>query len=248
MRRVPAPHVMLVWEPGLASPPAPTMSTSTDNPVEGATAGPDGDRPPYLRAAADVVASQSTDAGAGLTAAEAQARLARVGPNEITAEPPPSLLAVATGQLRDPMNIMLIAVTAVSVAIGQVSTGIIVALLILLNVVLGTRQELTARASIDALASMQVPQSRVVRDGSVALVPAGGLVPGDIVKVEAGDIVPADGRIIESATLETQEAALTGESAPMGKDAGTLDGVDVALGDRSNMLFQNTDVTRGTGA
>jgi Ca2+-transporting ATPase len=224
------------------------MSTSTDKPVEGATAGPDNGRPPYLCAAADVVASQSTDAGAGLTAAEAQARLARVGPNEITAEPPPSLLAVAAGQLRDPMNIMLIAVTAVSVAIGQVSTGVIVALLILLNVVLGTRQELTARASIDALAGMQVPQSRVVRDGSVALVPAVDLVPGDIVKVEAGDIVPADGRIIEAATLETQEAALTGESAPIGKDATTLEGGDVALGDRSNMLFQNTDVTRGTGA
>ena len=146
------------------------------------------------------------------------------------------------------MNIMLIAVTIVSVVIGQVSTGIIVALLILLNVVLGSRQELKARASIDALASMQVPQARVVRDGSVALVPAVDVVPGDIVQVEAGDIVPADGRIIHSATLETQEAALTGESAPIGKSATTLPGAEVALGDRSNMLFQNTAVTRGTGA
>ena len=134
------------------------------------------------------------------------------------ARQPPSVWAVALAQLRDPMNIMLIAVTVVSVVIGQVSTGIIVALLILLNVVLGSRQELKARASIDALASMQVPQARVVRDGSVALVPAVDVVPGDIVQVEAGDIVPADGRIIHSATLETQEAALTGESAPIGKD------------------------------
>ena len=122
------------------------------------------------------------------------------------------------------MNIMLVAVAAVSVAIGQVSTGVIVALLILLNVVLGSRQELKARESIDALASMQVPQAKVVRDGSVELVPAVEVVPGDIVQVEAGDIVPADGRIIRSATLETQEAALTGESAPIGKAAAAAAG------------------------
>jgi Ca2+-transporting ATPase len=204
--------------------------------------------PPYAREALDVVASARSDADAGLTGAEAAERLARLGPNQITGEPPPSVWEVAIAQLRDPMNIMLIAVTIVSVVIGQVSTGIIVALLILLNVVLGSRQELKARASIDALASMQVPQARVVRGGSVALVPAVDVVPGDIVRLEAGDIVPADGRILHSATLETQEAALTGESAPIGKSAATLPGAEVALGDRSNMLFQNTAVTRGAGA
>ena len=113
---------------------------------------------------------------------------------------------------------------------------------------LGTRQELTARASVDALAKMQVPQARVVRDGEVKLIAATEVVPGDVVRVEAGDIVPADGRIVSSATLEAQEAALTGESAPIAKDAGTLPSVEVALGDRTNMLFQNTSVTRGTGS
>ena len=204
--------------------------------------------PPYARDALDVVASGRSDADSGLTGAEAAERLARLGPNRITGEPPPSTWEVALAQLRDPMNIMLIAVTIVSVVIGQVSTGVIVALLILLNVVLGSRQELKARASIDALASMQVPQARVVRDGSVVQVPAVDVVPGDVVQVEAGDIVPADGRIIHSATLETQEAALTGESAPIGKSAATLADAEVALGDRANMLFQNTAVTRGTGA
>ena len=145
------------------------------------------------------------------------------------------------------MNIMLVAVVVVSLLIGEVSTGVIVGLLIVLNIGLGTRQELTARASVDALAKMQVPQARVVRDGSVALVPATDVVPGDIVQVEAGDIVPADGRIVRSATLEAQEAALTGESAPIAKDAGALGSADVGLGDRTNMLFQNTSVTRGTG-
>ncbi len=145
------------------------------------------------------------------------------------------------------MNIMLVAVVVVSLLIGELSTGVIVALLILLNLALGTRQELAARASVDALAKMQVPQARVVRDGDVSLVAATQIVPGDIVQLEAGDIVPADGRIVRSATLEAQEAALTGESAPIPKDAGALASPDVALGDRTNMLFQNTSVTRGTG-
>ena len=203
--------------------------------------------PPYLRSAAEVVQALDTDVTSGLSRQEAAARLARLGPNQITAEKPPSAAAIALAQLRDPMNIMLVAVTVVSLLIGQVSTALLVAVLVLLNVALGTRQELKARASVDALAKLQVPQSRVLRGGSVTLVPAVDVVPGDVVQVEAGDIVPADGRIVASATLETQEAALTGESAPVSKDAAVLSGPDVAVGDRSNMMFQNTSVTRGTG-
>ena len=196
---------------------------------------------------AEVVTRIGSDAEQGLSGAEAASRLAQHGPNEISGEPPPSVREVALAQLRDPMNIMLIAVTAVSFVIGEVPTAIIVAALILLNVVLGSRQELAARASVDALSKMQVPQSRVVRDGHVTTVPASDIVPGDVLQLEAGDIVPADGRILRSATLEAQEAALTGESAPVAKDAAVLAGDDVELGDRSNMLFQNTSVTRGTG-
>ena len=172
------------------------------------------ERAPYGRESLEVVTALGSDSATGLTAGEAAGRLSQYGANEISGEPPPSVWAVALGQLRDPMNIMLVAVVAVSFAIGEVSTGLIVALLILLNVVLGSRQELKARASIDALSNLQVPQAKVVRDGSVELVPAAEVVPGDIVQLEAGDIVPADGRIVHSATLETQEAALTGESAP----------------------------------
>src|SRR5262249_41273533 len=149
--------------------------------------------PEYAREAADVVADLGSDATAGLTRAEAEARLARDGPNEIAGEKPPSVREIVLAQLREPMNIMLVAVTVVSFAIGEVSTGVLVALLILLNLVLGTRQELTARASIDALSNLQVPQAKVVRDGTLALVPASGVVVGDIVQLEAGDIVPADG-------------------------------------------------------
>src|SRR4051812_37504752 len=208
----------------------------------------DGRQPWFAQAASDVVAALGTAADRGLSRGEAAKRLSRYGPNRIAAEKPPSTWTVALQQLRDPMNIMLVAVVAVSIVIGQVSTAIIVGLLILLNVVLGARQELKARASVDALAKMHVPEAKVVRDGELVLVAAADVVPGDIARLEAGDLVPADGRILRSATLETQEAALTGESAPVAKDARVLPAGDVALGDRSNMLFQNTSVTRGTAA
>ncbi len=213
--------------------------------IEVGTSG--GGSPPYQLRPEDVVAASGSDVDRGLTGAEASRRLATDGPNAIMAEKPPSTAAVALAQLRNSMNIMLIAVTIVSFAIGEVSTGIIVALLILLNVVLGARQELKARASVDALSKLQVPQVKALRDGELSLVAAVDVVAGDIVALEAGDIVPADGRIVRSATLEAQEAALTGESAPVPKDTGVLSG-EVAIGDRSNMLFQNTSVTRGTGA
>ncbi|MET0415879.1 MAG: cation-transporting P-type ATPase [Actinoplanes sp.] len=200
----------------------------------------------YARTPESVVAVLESDPGKGLSNAEAAARLSRYGSNRIAKEKPPSVWAIGLQLLRDPMNLMLIAVVVVSLAIGQVSTAIIVGLLIALNVVLGTRQELTARASVDALSRMQVPEARVVRDGTVTLVPAVDLVPGDVVHLEAGDLVPADGRILHSATLETQEAALTGESAPVAKGSSTLPPGDIPIGDRGNMAFQNTSVTRGT--
>ena len=117
--------------------------------------------------------------------------------------------------------------------------------LVAFNVVQGTRQELKARRSVDALAKLQTPQARVLRDGRIVLVDATALVPGDIVDLEAGDLVPADGRIVRSATLETQESALTGESLPIEKGR-TANAPGAALADRTAMLFQNTSVTRGT--
>ncbi len=202
--------------------------------------------PWYAVPARDVTAQLGVDADDGLTAAEAERRLARYGPNELPAEPPPSVWAVARGQLVNPMNIMLLLVVAASFAIVQIATAVIVLGLVTFNVVMGSVQELKARASVEALAKLQVPHARVRRAGQVGQVESATLVPGDIVLLEAGDVVPADGRIVSSATLEVQEAALTGESAPVPKDAGTLPEGEVALGDRTNLVFQNTQVTRGT--
>ncbi|MGR0319383.1 cation-translocating P-type ATPase [Agromyces sp. ZXT2-3] len=193
----------------------------------------------------DAVAEARSDAARGLADADAAARLADVGPNALVSAPPPNAWRIALGQVGQLMTLMLIAVAIVSLLIGQVSTAIIVAILVLYNVISGTRQELKARRSVDALAKLQTPRARVLRDGSIRLVDATGLVPGDIVDLEAGDLVPADGRILRAANLETQEAALTGESLPIPKGP-TANEADTALADRTAMVFQNTSVTRGT--
>jgi Ca2+-transporting ATPase len=196
--------------------------------------------------AEQVAAHFEVDPQSGLDVAEVDRRLAQYGPNELPTEPPPSVWVVARGQLANPMNIMLLIVAIASFAIGQVPTGFVVAALVTFNVVMGSNQEMKARASVEALAQLQVPQARVRRSGRVEAVQSTQLVPGDVVLLEGGDLVPADGRIMISATLEVQEAALTGESAPVAKSRGALPEGEVPLGDRTNLVFQNTDVTRGT--
>ena len=212
--------------------------TTTEQPVE--------DIHWYALSPEDAARTADVDLDRGLDTGEAQRRLAEYGPNKLPTEPPPGLWTVARGQLSNPMNIMLLLVTAASFGIQQWATAVVVLGLVTFNVVMGTIQELKALASVEALAQLQVPRAKVRRSGQVTEVESTGLVPGDIVQVEAGDVVPADGRIVTSATLEVQEAALTGESAPIAKDRTTIPGEDVALGDRTNMVFQNTQVTRGT--
>ena len=202
----------------------------------------------YTLSADDAATRMGVDPEQGLASEEVQRRLAQYGPNELPSEPPPSMWEVARGQLANPMNIMLLIVCAASFAILQVATGVVVLGLVTFNVVMGTAQELKARASVEALAQLQVPHARVRRSGRVEEVESTKLVPGDVVLLEAGDVVPADGRILSSATLEVQEAALTGESAPIAKDRTALPEGEIALGDRTNLVFQNTQVTRGSAA
>jgi Ca2+-transporting ATPase len=148
------------------------------------------------------VAALDTDPDRGLSAAEAADRLARYGPNELTSEPPPSVWKIVVEQLRVPMNLTLLAVVVVSFAIDEVSTAIIVALLVVLNLVLATRQEVKARESVDALSNLQVPQAKVVRDGALGLVPAVDLVPGDLVQV--ADALEHDAEVMSNTALEQQ--------------------------------------------
>ena len=205
--------------------------------------------PAYSLSAESVLSGWGTSADTGLTAGEARHRLTTYGPNQITAEKPPSTAAIALaaaagsdepdarrGHRGEPRHRR------------GLDRRSIVGLLILLNVVLGARQELKASAPASTRCrSCRSRRRRWCATAQLALVPAVDARARRHRAVEAGDIVPADGRIIRSATLETQEAALTGESAPVAKDARHARSGRVALGDRTNMVFQNTSVTRGTG-
>jgi Ca2+-transporting ATPase len=220
-----------------------TMTTSpTDSPSEA----PQENIRWYSLSGDETVARLGVDAGSGLGAADVTSRLAKYGKNEVATEPPPTTWQMARAQIANPMNIMLLIVSIASFTIGQIATGTIVMALVLFNVIMGTNQERKAMASVDALAQLQVPTARVRRDGTVEEVDSVGLVPGDILLVEAGDLVPADARILSSASLEVQEASLTGESAPIAKDSITLADEEQPLGDRTNLVFQNTQVTRGS--
>ncbi len=190
------------------------------SPIEAGTQ----ERPWFAQSAAEVAERFGTDPQNGLTDTQVSAQRQTYGPNTLTKDKPPSLLKVALSQFRDPMTLMLVAVAAVSFVIAQPSTAWVVIALIALNVILGTNQEMKAQASVAALADLQVPKARVVRDGATTEIDAAQVVPGDIVAVEAGDLVAADGRILDSASLETQEAALTGESIPIPKGAEAVPG------------------------
>ena len=184
----------------------------------------------------------------GLSSDEAAKRLEQYGPNRFTEAKSESRLHAFLRQYRDPMQIVLLAAGVISIyPVKQAGTGIVILLLTLLNAVLGLNQEGKAAAAVAALAKMMIIKARVRRDGALAQLPAEQLVPGDVVEVEAGDVVPADGRLLAAATLEVAEAALTGESLPVSKGVEAVDVADAPLGDRSDMVYMNTNVTRGTG-
>jgi Ca2+-transporting ATPase len=212
------------------------------------TASPPSERPWHALAGDEAAAALDVDPAQGLTAAEAEARLGRYGPNKFAeAAPEPRWHAFAR-QYRDPMQIVLLVAGIGSIVpLAQYGTGLVLILLTVLNAVLGLRQEGKAAAAVAALQKMMIIKAKVRRDGALLVLPAEQLVPGDVVSIEAGDIVPADGRLLAAATLEVAEAALTGESVPVAKGVETVAGDEVPLGDRTDMVFMNTNTTRGTG-
>lgn len=152
-------------------------------------------------------------------------------------------------QFNDTLILILIGAAVVSAVISQeLKTPLVVLIVVLANAIIGF-QEHKAEAALDALRSMVIGEAKVRRDGEVRMVPMHEIVPGDIVLVEAGDRIPADGRLLVAANLEIEEAALTGESQPVVKITDTLaaHGEHSGLGDRFNMAFKNTAVTRGRG-
>lgn len=189
----------------------------------------------------------------GLTPEQAAARLARDGRNVLTEPPKPSFVKRFFQQLADPMILVLLAaalISAITSAYAHESFAdvIIILIVVIINAVLGVYQESKAEQAIAALKELSAAHSRVLRGGKLVTVPSEELVAGDVLVLEAGDAVPADARVLESASLRAEEAALTGESVPVTKspDALTAAG-DIGLGDRSNMLYLGSSIVYGRG-
>src|SRR3990172_9011598 len=169
--------------------------------------------PAHARPAAEVLGALAVDPVQGLTAAEAATRLAQHGPNALIEGRRRGPVRMLLDQFTDFMIMVLLAAAVVSGFIGDVTDTVVILVIVVLNAVIGFVQEYRAEAAIAALRRMAAPVARVLRDGRSHSIPAQELVPGDIVLLEAGAVVPADVRLLEVAALQTQEAALTGESA-----------------------------------
>jgi Ca2+-transporting ATPase len=203
----------------------------------------------WYELSADEVATQlAVDPAQGLSNEEVARRRTEHGRNVLAAKKTESGLEAFLRQYQDLMQIILVGAAVVNqVVTGEVGTTVVLIGLTIFNAVLGLRQEAKAEASLAALEKMLKDIARVRRDGVAVEIDAAELVPGDIVLFEAGNRVPADGRLLVAATLEIEEAALTGESAPVLKDLAPIAGDDVGLGDRICLAFMNTSVTRGRG-
>ena len=197
---------------------------------------------------ADALSKEGVDPATGLTSAEVEKRRAQYGSNKFAEAEKVSGWTKFVRQYQDPMQIVLLAAALVSlIVIRDRGTALLLFGLTLLNAVMSLNQEGKAEASVAALQKMMIVQTRVRRNGNLEQIPAEELVPGDIVAVEAGDRIPADGRIIKAATLEVDESALTGESAPVPKEVDPVASPDTPLGDRVDMVYMNTSATRGSG-
>ena len=209
----------------------------------------------YCEESASVLQAVGSARETGLSAKEAEKRLEENGRNKLVAAKKKSLVRRFFEQLADPMIIILIVAAVISGVLAVVESEfptdvIIIMAVVLINAVLGVFQESKAEKAIEALQEMSAAQSKVLREGKIVSVPSEELVVGDIVLLEAGDAVPADGRILESASLKIEEAALTGESVPVDKIADAIktgDNKEVSLGDRKNMVYMGSTVVYGRG-
>ncbi|PWL73974.1 MAG: ATPase [Clostridiales bacterium] len=205
----------------------------------------------YQRTQDDILTELESSAS-GLSEEQAEERLERYGENKLAEAKKTTVLQRFFQQLKDPMLLILLAAAAVSAVTNALSGEsftevFIILVVVLLNAVLGVIQESKAEAAIEALQSMTAAKCKVLRGGELKVIESSRLVPGDVVVLEAGDAVPADGRLLESASLKIEEAALTGESVPVNKAVEVIFDGDVPLGDRRNMCYMGSTVVYGRG-
>lgn len=205
----------------------------------------------YQRTQDDILTELESSAS-GLSEEQAEERLERYGENKLAEAKKTTVLQRFFQQLKDPMLLILLAAAAVSAVTNALSGEsftevFIILVVVLLNAVLGVIQESKAEAAIEALQSMTAAKCKVLRGRELKVIESSRLVPGDVVVLEAGDAVPADGRLLESASLKIEEAALTGESVPVNKAVEVIFDGDVPLGDRRNMCYMGSTVVYGRG-
>lgn len=202
----------------------------------------------YQQKSEDVIKQLKTSINTGLSLQQVSDRLKTDGLNELVGKQKRGLFLRFIDQFKDFMIIVLIVAAILSgVVANEWTDAAIIMFVVLLNAVLGIIQEARSEAAMEALKQMSTPNAHVRRDGQVVEIPSTQLVKGDIVLLEAGDVVPADLRLVLAKNLKIEEAALTGESVPVEKKSKVIEADDVALGDRINMAYSNTNVTYGRG-
>jgi Ca2+-transporting ATPase len=209
--------------------------------------------PAHCQSVKDILAALETDTARGLSGGEARARLERYGRNELAAEKPLPEWRKFLQQFQDVLVVLLLAATVISAALWFYEgasalpyEAIAILAIVLLNALMAYFQTSRAEQAIVSLRALSPDEATVIRDGQRQRIPAADLVPGDIVVVEEGDTIPVDARLIESASLKTAEAALTGESLPVSKDSQPIP-QEALLSDRKNMIFSGTVATYGRG-
>ncbi|NHN28462.1 calcium-translocating P-type ATPase, SERCA-type [Paenibacillus agricola] len=200
----------------------------------------------YQMTPEEIMVAQNLESSKGLTSTEAMQRLEQYGGNELSDGTKISPILLFLGQFKDFMVLVLVGATLISGLLGEYLDAITIVAIIIMNGILGFVQEYRAERSLRALKELSAPNANVFRDGVVLQIPAGELVPGDMVLLESGDRIPADLRFIETNSLYAEESALTGESVPVNKHTQVLMGEDIPLGDQRNLGFMGTMVTRGT--
>jgi len=196
----------------------------------------------------EIVQALQTSPKRGLSEEEASRRLEQFGPNELEEAAKPSLFRLIFEQFNNFIVIVLIIAALVAAILGDYIEAIAILAIVVLNAILGVVQERRAEEALTALRRLAAPDALVLRDGHRQVCPAGELVPGDVVFLDAGNFIPADLRLIETVNLRIEEAALTGESVPVTKDAHLVLTQDMALGDRRNTAFSGTVVSYGRGS
>jgi Ca2+-transporting ATPase len=201
--------------------------------------------PWHRKDATAILRALGTAPESGLSSGDARVKLEEIGANEIERQRGHGVLRLFAHQFRDVMIALLIAAAIISGWLGDVIDTIAILVIVVLNATVGVVQEYRAQQAIAALRRMSAPMARALRDGAISEIPAREVVPGDIVQIEAGDVVPADMRLINAVDLGVDESALTGESVPVSKTDEVVDAREPALGERLNMAYKSTLVTRG---